>query len=338
MRNNDKYTKHLITKNLLHITKLSATLGDGVSETNNHSMNGHDPVLEIFENSRDAVRYFDSSNDVIQYFEHGYPCDLVQWHYHTEYELHLIVEGVGHTFVGDHAGRFKAGQLFLIGPCLPHNWVSDCAPGDYISLRDRVVHFDHGVIDKITDTIPELSNIRPILKSARHGIQFLDGDKWAEPYMLNIRDSTGAARFGHFCAFLNELSHRKSILLSSDKIHAEKMQTYNKKLQIAVDYVHKHSSQKIYLREIASHIGMGENYFSQFFQQSTGGCRFTDFVNGIRINKACDLLTTTNLQISEVCFEVGFNSLTNFSRRFRLEKQLTPSEYRRLSRRREFSG
>ena len=60
----------------------------------------------------------------IRYLEHGWPCDLIRWHTHEEYELHLMVASTGKVFVGDYIGRFQPGQFVLTGPRLPHNWVT----------------------------------------------------------------------------------------------------------------------------------------------------------------------------------------------------------------------
>ena len=75
----------------------------------------------------------------IRWNSHGYPCDLAKWHYHPEYEIHLIEQTTGKVFVGDYIGSFAPGNLILTGPNLPHNWVSETARGDYVPRRDTIV-------------------------------------------------------------------------------------------------------------------------------------------------------------------------------------------------------
>ena len=62
-------------------------------------------------------------------------------------------------------------------------------------------------------------------------------------------------------------------------------------------------------------LGMSESRFSRFFKRSTGNS-FTDFVNRVRINSACHLLMQTDHYVTDICYQVGFNNVANFNRRF----------------------
>ena len=74
-------------------------------------------------------------------WSHGYPFRTVRWHFHPEYELHLVVATSGRYFVGDFIGEFEPGNLVLTGPNLPHNWVSDIPEGTSVPLRGRIIQF-----------------------------------------------------------------------------------------------------------------------------------------------------------------------------------------------------
>jgi AraC-like DNA-binding protein len=81
---------------------------------------------------------------------------------------------------------------------------------------------------------------------------------------------------------------------------------------------------------------MSESRFSRFFRRATGNT-FTDFVNRVRINRACQLLMESDRLITHVCYEVGFNNVANFNRRFLEIKGMTPSEFRKQADKR-FAG
>jgi AraC-like DNA-binding protein len=95
-------------------------------------------------------------------------------------------------------------------------------------------------------------------------------------------------------------------------------------------------SQSFSAGEMAAELGMSESRFSRFFRRATGNT-FTDFVNRVRINRACQLLMETERRITDICYEVGFNNVANFNRRFLEIKGITPSEFRKQSEKR-FSG
>ena len=77
----------------------------------------------------------------IIYRQHGFPCPLVRWHFHKEYELHLIVASSGKVFIGDYIGNFYPESLFLTGPNLPHNWISQVEEDEVVPKRDMLVNF-----------------------------------------------------------------------------------------------------------------------------------------------------------------------------------------------------
>ncbi len=75
-------------------------------------------------------------------------------------------------------------------------------------------------------------------------------------------------------------------------------------------------------------MGQSEHKFSRYFRKATGNT-FTDFVNRLRINKACQLLMDTDAYVTNICYDVGFNNVANFNRHFLQLKGVTPSVFRR---------
>jgi len=282
------------------------------------------PELEINDKQTDAIRYM----------QHGFPHWRIRWHYHDEYELHLIVASSGRMFIGDYLGNFRPGCLVLTGPRVPHNWVSIAPDGICHELRDHVVHFDHDVIAGATTLLPELRMLRPLLERARYGIEFFHQEDIAEKYMLRIKESNGAARVGYFCELLDMLARSPDQqLLSTTRIELSANDDFQKTIDHVVGYVTEHYRQKISLPQVAAMVSMSDGHFSRSFRKATGNC-FNDFVNRVRIANACDLLSRTDMAVTLISFEVGFNSIANFNRRFMQHKGMTPSEYRQQVRQR----
>lgn len=100
-----------------------------------------------------------------------------------------------------------------------------------------------------------------------------------------------------------------------------------------IQFVMDHYQSKIVLAKVAALVGMSEGHFSRFFHKATGSS-FSEFVNRVRITRACDVLSRTNRPITLIAGEAGFNNIANFNRRFVQYKHMTPSKYRQQSRER----
>ncbi len=284
------------------------------------------------ELSRPEFEVADPSANAIYYLEHGYPDPLVRWHFHNQYELHYIVATSGKVFIGDYIGQFHPGNLILTGPRLPHNWISSVEPDERFPLRDMVVHFEHDTIERAAGLMPEFGELLPLLDEARCGIEFFGLRASADRYMRAIRDSSGPTRMGYFCQFMHELAscpHRR--ILSSMPFDPKVDDAGLDHVNTVVNYLAGHYQDDITLTEIATKVGMNSTYFSRFFRKSTGQT-FNEYLTKIRISKACELLSNSDRQITSICYEVGYNNVANFNRRFRNLKKVTPREYRSQAR------
>lgn len=289
----------------------------------------HAPELEVAESTERSVHYL----------EHGFPSHLVRWHYHDDFELHLIVASTGKVFVGDHVGGFGPGHLVLTGPRLPHNWISQTAPDEVVELRDLVIQFRMDLMSGMARHAPELNSIMPMLERARHGIEFRSVDvELAKRAFREVRDAHGAQRIACLLNLLGTLAAEQDYeLLSTLAIRSRADQASQDKIQTVTQYIIDNYAGEITLSEMASLVGMNDSSFSRFFSRATGNS-FVRFVNRVRISKACELLTQTDRPITEICFETGFNNVANFNRRFRELREITPREYRRQSRLRHTSA
>ena len=266
---------------------------------------------------------------IVRCLSHGFPTPLARWHYHDEYELHLITATSGKAFVGDWIGQFQPGHLVLTGPRLPHNWISMDLPEGGVAERDLVIQFPHEPIEQSSRAIPELRSALPLLERARHGIEFFDMGAKAQLYWQRIKAAQGLARFAVFCEFLNALAHCSEYrLLSTAQIQSVDNDAQLDQINAILSRITGQFGDILSAADLAQEFGMSESRFSRFFRRATGNT-FTDFVNHVRINRACQLLTASDQQITAIAFEVGFNNLANFNRRFLDIKGMTPRDYRR---------
>jgi AraC-like DNA-binding protein/ligand-binding sensor protein len=92
-------------------------------------------------------------------------------------------------------------------------------------------------------------------------------------------------------------------------------------------YIAEHQTEDLSLGQVAKAVNMSSYYFCKMFKKVCG-INFTDYVARVRIEKSKNLLLNPNLRVSEIAFEVGFQSLTHFNRVFKKILGQSPTDYR----------
>ena len=212
---------------------------------------------------------------------------------------------------------------------MTHNWISTDLPPEGVKTRDLVLQFSDQPLRQASVLLPELRQVFPLFERAKHGIEFKGISVQAYDYMVQIRHCSGLQRLSKFIELLSLLTHYPHYqLLSSAQLQSFDDDASLRQISEAVDYITNHYANQFSLADIAKKLGMSESRFSRYFHRATGNT-FTDFVNRLRINRACQLLMETDQYISTICYNVGFNNVANFNRRFLELKGIAPRDYRR---------
>jgi AraC-like DNA-binding protein len=297
-------------------------------------MHKHSPLLEDAFH-RDSALGYDPPSDIsclVRCVSHGVPSPLIRWHYHEEYELHLVVATSGKFFVGDYIGDFEPGNLVLTGPRLPHNWISENVPPAGVPLRDHCIIFDRQPIKRASELMPELREVLPLLDHAAHGVEFFGISSLAIKYFERIAAAKHVVRLAAFFEFLGLLNRcRDYRLLSYGKGQAPEKEKATSRIDAIVNFISDNYTEPMKTTTLSRRFGMSESHFSRVFRHGTGRT-FTDFVTRLRISRACQLLMQSDAQITTICYDVGFNNLANFNRRFMSVKGMTPSAFRQVFR------
>jgi AraC-like DNA-binding protein len=263
---------------------------------------------------------------------HGYPYHTVRWHFHPEFELHQIVATKGRYFVGDFIGAFEPGNLVLTGPNLPHNWISDVPDGQPVPLRCRIIQFSEEFIGQAIATFPELSAMSPLLNLSRRGVLFSQGtSKEIQPLFVQITHTQGVQRIGLFMAIMDALSREaQPRALASESYLPDPSGYMSTGMNKALVYIRENLTEQFHESDLAAIAGQNSSAFSRSFRKHTG-MSLLQYIRRLRINLACQILMSDEqAQISDICFDVGFNNLSNFNRQFLAEKGMPPSQFRRL--------
>ena len=289
----------------------------------------HGPRAPMFEH------VVTEASDSFLWRHDDYPCDRNGWNVHPEVEIHLVTNAAGVTLVGDHIGRFEPGHLAVVGSSLPHDWVTELPPGEILRGRDVVLQFDPGRVAAAASAFPELAEVTAFLALAQRGLAFHgETRRLGAELLLAMGPAHGMERLSLFMRLLQLLSRSpEHVALSSETFTPRPGPDALDLVQRVLAHVFENLGTDLRLADAAAMGGMSESRFSRFFKRNTGNS-FTDHVTKLRISRACDLLANSGLPVTEICYEVGYTNISNFNRNFQRQRGNTPTEYRRLSRRR----
>lgn len=273
------------------------------------------------------------AHESFRFLNHDYPSEIARWQYHPEFEIHLIRKGTGSYIIGDTVGAFTAGQVFLIGSSLPHDWMSDLQPGEVLRDRDAVIQFDRDWLTKSSEIIPELSESRTLLHDSGRGLVFTgETARLAAMEIEAVGTTEGIARISHLFNILSIMSHApedEKAFIANEWYTEPSSRDEAIAVDTAISYIFENLTQTIRMSEAARIAAMSEPTFSKYFKK-VSGLTFSDMVKKLRIAHACRLLEQTDKSVSSIAQQSGYTNLANFNKQFLSELGMTPRTYRNL--------
>jgi len=260
------------------------------------------------------------------------------WHFHPHYQLFLVEEGTGTRFIGDSIKPFGPGDLVFLGPNLPHLWRSDQVYFDKYSgliTRGIVVYFAEDFLGSDFFDKQEMLPLRQLLNHARQGLEWAELTRsHAEAALRKMTKQTGGfERVISLLNLLNDLSHATDYrYLTSPGYTNTVKPTETDRMQLVHDYVLGHFPDNLSLETVADLAGMTPPAFCRYFK-ARANKTFSEFVSEVRIGHACKLLLSGKLSVTQISFESGFRTLSNFNRQFKEITGQTPSSYVKTYRR-----
>lgn len=258
-------------------------------------------------------------------------------HTHREFEINYIENAAGaQRVVGDSIEEIGDYELVLISSGnLEHGWQNHHhVPGN---IREITIQFSG---DWLSDRLLEKNqfhSIQTMLQRGCKGLSFsLSTILRVRPLLNSLTcEAQGFYLVITFLTLLYELSvsHDTRTLASHAFAHVDS-NFQSRRIRLADAYLQQNFMRNVTLGEVAHLVNMSEVAFSRFFSQHTGKS-FTDYLIDIRIGKVARLLIDTNKTIAEICYECGYNNMSNFNRLFRRKKGCTPREFRDMYRKKQ---
>ncbi len=271
------------------------------------------------------VSYTQDSHFRIWYNNQAEGYDL---HYHNALEIIIPIENMYTVVVSEKQFVLNVGDILII-PChAPHEIYSQNQGYRFIYLVNISLlsgFHDTKALDPILMT-PFVINrlLFPDIYDVIYS-KFMEINKI---YFSNdiLWEFSTYALFMNILTILGQNQYR--MLSSNDMYQYGKQQVYYEKFTNLLLYIDSHYASNLTLEEVASYVGFSKFHFSRLFKIHTN-TTFHEYLNHKRIQVAQSLLST-NLSVTDIAFQTGFNNTTSFSRCFRKYNSCSPNQYRNL--------
>lgn len=255
------------------------------------------------------------------------------WHYHPELELHYVIRGEGVQFIGDRIRNFSAGEMILLGENLPHTWrCSDryFEANSECYVEALVLQFLPTCLGKEFLDLPEAFMIPRLFQKAKQGL-IIRGEKKRKISAL-LNTALSASYLDRLILLLSILKILASNIEEDETITSSYTVSHSNAAEMArldkiYSYALDHYRRDISLEEIASVVSMSATSFCRYFKLMTNKT-FSNFLTEVRISHVCRALIENRLPTEVICFQCGFNNISNFYRHFKKVTGLTPYEYK----------
>lgn len=254
------------------------------------------------------------------------------FHFHPELELVYVKESNGKRIIGDKLDTFTDGDMVFIGSNLPHVWLNEeiyYKGFTYLHARSIVVYFNKEIFSKNFYELKESSKINDLFIRASRGIKVIGNTQKKIAGMLEkLTKKKDFDRIIGLMEILNVLAGSKDIeYITNEGYTGTTLQTKSDRLADVYKHITTNYHNDISLDEIAKIANLSPTAFCRLFKQRTNR-HFVEYLNEVRISNACKFLLETSLNVSEIAFQCGYKTLSNFNKIFKKTTGLAPKEYR----------
>ena len=254
-------------------------------------------------------------------------------HQHPEWQLTLILEGKGQLMVGDYLGRFEPGDIYLLGSNVPHVFRSDeeyFQKTNSIKSVSNTIFFDFEALGKGIWEVEEFLELRQWVNAIKgcHAVKS-ENQEFLKNSIRTFAQKTGIEKVLSALEMIRYLQQPHAMLPLNRLLPIrDYSELEGKRMGNVMAFILAENHRNISLKEVAETANMSKEAFCRFFKERTGKT-YTEFLNELRIHKSCHLLQETDLSISQIAYQTGFQNLSYFNRAFKKYILTTPKSFRK---------
>lgn len=262
-------------------------------------------------------------------------------HFHSYMQIWYVCQGICSHWINNKCYRMVKGDIFVLPPYVVHKTVLDDEKGvKVIGCEFSAEFFDNKLEEFTRDSnffdfaflepfLVAEDKVRPKL-SLTASVQ----DE-VERLMNNMLNEYNEEKLYYEKFLKADLLKLLAIVAReyegsiNKKESGELLDKYRTAIINAIKYINNNYTEDIHLDDICKYSMMSKTYFCYIFKMLTQKT-FTEYLLDLRIKKALELLQTTDISITKICYEVGFNDVTHFCRTFKKIVGVSAKSYRNL--------
>jgi len=252
--------------------------------------------------------------------------DIFYWHFHPEIEIVYVEAKKGIRHIGDHISTYDGSDLAIIGSYIPH---LNFDYGVKTTVETVVVQLRETFFDEGFKTFPELTSVIELFEKSKTGIAFYGETKRVAGERL--KKLTTLSQFNQLIELLHIFQFlavsKEYVKLKVRPVSSHTILKQQERIHQIYRYVEEHFTKAIDTNAIAEKVNLSVPAFCRYFKKATK-LTYTDFVNQYRINHAKKLLLQDR-NVTEACFETGFENLSYFNRTFKKITGESPSRFKK---------
>jgi YesN/AraC family two-component response regulator len=279
---------------------------------------------------KENIKYAHNPNDKELSFQfdhvHIFREEQISLHQQITWELSYVITGRGIRIIGDTVEPFSQGEVILIPPNIPHYWsFEESVHYEKGKIENITITFTDGLMNNVKKVFPELAGCISQIQKYTNAISF-EGEILSnlQIKMTDMVLQTDEMRVSMLIQLfaLMSVSEKTSVVGHpvTDNKQTQRMQSI--RLYVMNNYQHD-----ITLDDISKFVYMEKSSFCIFFKRMTGKSFFS-FLMEYRIESSCNMLSKTNMSISEICYASGFRDIPYYNRVFKKIMGITPSTYK----------
>lgn len=252
--------------------------------------------------------------------------NILNLHWHDEIEFILIVDGNVIFQIENNKYNVNAGDILIIGSGEIHSICKNS--NDHCTFKS-IIFNPEMLSSKSSDSI-QVKFINPLINNQIELPRYLSGKNIDEVlirnYLSELFDVLDNKEMNYelMAKSLLYMIFSKVMKFTKSKSDSISMDTIKKIL----NYIHLNYNKPLTINDLATEANLSQGYFCRLFKKHTFKTPI-DYINHYRITKSQELLINTDMKISDICYEVGFNNLSYFISLFKNVTSETPAQFRK---------